>query len=325
MDIMDSIFSFIPSTRKVTPSGWVKFNSVCCVHRGQTADTRERSGIKRTADQVSVHCFNCGFTASFRQGNVLGKKMRAWLEYAGADERDISALVLFSMRNKVEHTEIKDIITLPTFKETSLPDGSVSLIDAALTDSRAFKCLEYLIGRGMDIDDCEWMWTPKTPNRVIIPFKHYGKIVGSISRRIDSGPSKYIKDIQPGFIFNVDSQLYQNKYCIVTEGVLDALCLSGMAVLSAEISPVQALQVNRLGKQVIYVPDRDSAGKANIATAIAHGWAVSMPSWGDGIKDINDACKKYGRLLTLRSVIDSAEYSKFKIQLREKLWFRPRG
>jgi len=321
MDIIDSIFSFIPPNRKVTPSGWVKFNSVCCVHRGQTADTRERSGVKRSADQISVHCFNCGFTASYRQGGVLGKKMRAWLEYAGANEHDISALVLFSMRNKVELKDIQNIVTLPSFKESPLPEGSVPLIEAALTDNRALNCLEYLINRGMTIDDCEWHWTPKAPNRIIIPFTQYGKNVGSISRRIDNGPSKYIKDIQPGYIFNIDSQLYQNKFCVVTEGVMDALCIGGMAVLSAEISPVQALQVNRLGKQVIYVPDRDNAGKANIKTAIAHGWSVSMPEWGEGVKDIADACNRYGRLLTLRSIIDSAESSKFKIQLREKLWF----
>src|SRR5574343_159872 len=321
MDIIVSIFSFIPSTRKITPSGWVKFNSICCVHRGQTADTRERSGVKRTSDQISVHCFNCGFTASYRQGNILGKKMRAWLEYAGADERDISALVLASMRDRTEHVAFKDIVTLPTFNEIALPNGCVPLLDAALTNSKALSCVEYILYRGMNIDDCEWFWNPTIPNRVIIPFTHYGKLVGSISRRIHDGPSKYIKDIQPGYSFNIDSQDYQNKYCIVTEDVLDALCICGMAVLSSEISPVQALQVNRLGKQVIYVPDRDKSGKANIQTAISHGWAVSMPAWGDGIKDINEACKKYGRLLTLRSVIDSAEYSKFKIQLREKMWF----
>jgi hypothetical protein len=48
------------------------------------------------------------------------------------------------------------------------------------------------------------------------------------------------------------------------------------------------------------------------------GWAVSMPAWPTGVKDVNDAVKLYGRLGTLLTIIDARETSRIKIELRKK-------
>jgi hypothetical protein len=48
---------------------------------------------------------------------------------------------------------------------------------------------------------------------------------------------------------------------------------------------------------------------------------VSFPEWGEDIKDVNDAVKKYGRIYTLWSIINSKESNSLKIQLRMKKWF----
>ena len=41
-----------------------------------------------------------------------------------------------------------------------------------------------------------------------------------------------------------------------------------------------------------------------VRQAIKRGWAVSFPPWDDDIKDANDAIQKYGKLFTVKSILD---------------------
>ena len=83
------------------------------------------------------------------------------------------------------------------------------------------------------------------------------------------------------------------------------------------ISDGQAKLIRSLDRDVIVVPDQDSAGLELIDRAMELGWAVSIPNWED-CKDVNDAVKKYGRLGTLLSIMQSRETSRIKIELRKK-------
>ena len=47
-------------------------------------------------------------------------------------------------------------------------------------------------------------------------------------------------------------------------------------------------------------------------------WAVSMPEWPAGVKDVNDAVIRWGRLATLLTIMQAKETSKIKIELRKK-------
>jgi hypothetical protein len=56
---MIDVISYLPAKRKQTASGWISVNAPCCVHKGETADRRQRGGIKPGADgSWSWHCFN---------------------------------------------------------------------------------------------------------------------------------------------------------------------------------------------------------------------------------------------------------------------------
>jgi hypothetical protein len=66
------------------------------------------------------------------------------------------------------------------------------------------------------------------------------------------------------------------------------------------------------------VPDQDTAGMALVDRALELGWAVSMPEWGDGIKDVNDAVIKFGRLATLLIILQNRETSRIKIEIKRK-------
>jgi hypothetical protein len=52
--------------------------------------------------------------------------------------------------------------------------------------------------------------------------------------------------------------------------------------------------------------------------AIELGWAVSIPEWPEGCKDINDAVIRLGKLGTLLTILENKETSKIKIEMRKK-------
>jgi hypothetical protein len=76
--------------------------------------------------------------------------------------------------------------------------------------------------------------------------------------------------------------------------------------------------IRNLGREITVVPDQDPAGMELVDRAVELGWAVSMPVWPRGVKDVNDAVKLYGRLGTLLTIIAARETSRIKIELRKK-------
>jgi DNA primase len=102
---------------------------------------------------------------------------------------------------------------------------------------------------------------------------------------------------------------------------MDALSIDAVAVLGAEIMDKQALLINRLNRAVIVVPDRDTDGQRTVEQALLNGYAVSMPDWPEGIKDVNDAVQKLGQLTALYLVIQAQEHNELKVRLRAKTWF----
>jgi DNA primase len=104
---------------------------------------------------------------------------------------------------------------------------------------------------------------------------------------------------------------------LVTEGIFDALSIGGVAVMHNTVSDAQARLIRNLGREIILVPDQDTAGIELIDRALELGWSVSIPNW-DTCKDVNDAVVKYGRLATLLTILQARETSRIKIELRKK-------
>ena len=178
--------------------------------------------------------------------------------------------------------------------------------------------------RGLDPYGYEYYWTNKVgfKNRIIIPFTKDGKVVGYTARAIKPEVNpKYLSDQQPGYVFNLDNQTNDRSFVIVNEGPFDALSIDGCALLGAEVKDSQNWLLKQLGKEIILVPDRDHEGPRTVEQAIEYGWSVSMPDWPAGIKDVNDAVLKIGKLATLYLIIQAKESYPLKIQLRAKKWF----
>jgi 5S rRNA maturation endonuclease (ribonuclease M5) len=335
--ISDFIKGILPTKKKTTPSGWTSFNGVCCPHNGESADTRGRGGLTANPDgSVSYHCFNCNFKASYQPGRHLTFKFRKLLKWLGADDTDIKRLVIEAIRVRelVAPEEVKAEAEEEKidFKVRDLPEDAVSfqqlmtfhlLDDFQNVPPLLNSAVDYTNSRKMNYDRYDFYWTDTTEHslhqRVIIPMIWEGKIIGYTSRAFTDGVKpKYFSHYEPNFVFNTNNQQRDSKFVIVCEGPFDAMSVDGVAIMSNECSETQADIIESLGKEVIVVADRDKAGAKLLQNAMEYGWSASFPVWQETCKDINEAVVKYGKLFVLKSIIDSKETSRLKIELMRK-------
>ena len=316
-ELKQTLESHLPAKRKKTPSGWTSFNAPCCHHNGETQDNRNRGGIMYQADgSVQYHCFNCGFKANFTPGRYLSNRFRKLLTWLNVSSSEIGKLSMQAMKLSQEISpEIKtQQYEEVDFKYQPLPKDAVLVNDQS-------ECVEYLAGRGFAPQDFKFYHSPTMKTRIIVPITWQNKNIGFVARGIQSSINpKYYAQVQPGSLFNLDAQHWSRKFVILVEGVFDAILLDCVAILGSEISAKQKQQIDALNRKVIIVPDRDRAGSKLIDQACDWGWSVSMPPWHDGIKDINNACIKYGKILTMQAILKHTHDSRTKIKLNEKLW-----
>ena len=320
---MLDVLSYLPARRKPSASGWTSFNAPCCVHMGESADRRNRGGIKTSDAGWSYHCFNCGYTASFIIGRQLSFKARKLLGWLGVPSEEVERINLESLKHKNMEGLLNDRQRLSNtlqgieFEERDLPPAAelVTTQHTPQWDYLRSRCVpaDYPVMTVVENDSVHW-----TRPQVIVPFTYDNRVVGYSSRMLDNRQPRYIHDTQPGYVFGTDLQSNDWQYAIVVEGVFDALSISGLAVLHAEINDAQVRLIRSLNREIIVVPDQDEAGIKLVDRAVELGWAVSMPDWPADVKDVNDAVIRWGRLATLITILQAKETSKIKIELRKK-------
>ncbi len=333
--IQNTILNSLPANKKKTPSGWISFNAPCCIYNGETQDKKKRGGIMAGADgTISYHCFNCGYKASYVIGRKLTQRMRTFMGYIGIADDTIKKLAIEAMRHEEGDTKYEKK-RFVSFHKKQMPKNTHSLdvwlekyVAKDLTAPQYNKIdslLNYLKVRGIDPTWYDFMYSPDMyfnfNQRLIIPFYWRGDVVGYTGRLFeDIEKVKYVTDVQPGYVFNMDTQDWTRKFVIVTEGPFDAITISGVSILGSEINDVQRELINNLNRQVIVVPDRDAPGEKLINQAIEFGWSVAFPEWDNNVLDVADAVLKYGRLFTIQSILKTTETSKLKIDLKRKMY-----
>lgn len=323
---MFDLLAYLPARRKSTASGWLSFDAPCCIHNGESADRRQRGGIKIVDHGWSYHCFNCGYTASFMLGRHLSYRARRLLEWLGVPAQDIERVNLESLRHRSMAGIIDDRQrTANVLQGIRFEDRDCPYIDVITPEHT--EQWQYLRDRCAPLDypfmlpvvyDKRGLAGIMGRSGVVIPFTYDNRMVGHCIRFLDDRAPRYIHDIQPGYVFGTDLQRPGWQHAIVVEGVFDALSISGLAVLHAEISDSQARLIRGLGREVTVVPDQDTAGMKLVDRAMELNWAVSMPEWPDGIKDVNDAVRHQGRLATLIQIMQSRNTSRIKIEMRRR-------
>jgi hypothetical protein len=319
--IQEAIRSVIPVKHKNASKGWISFNAPCCTHNGETPDKKGRGGMHFDNSGVVYHCFNCGYKTGWRPGLHFGLKIRKLMEWMGMDEGLIMRLQFDALRDLDEEVvyqeRIKEAIQ---FESRELPENTIDLKDA--TNQDALDTIQYLNNRGFYLNDFDWMWSSSEGynRRVIIPYTWENKVIGYTARSIDYQRSKgkYIQHVGSDYVFGIDQQKRDSKFAIVVEGVFDAIPLNGLAVLTNEVSDKKAEIIDTLGREIIVVPDKDKSGKHLVNAALKYGWSVAFPDWQEDVKDSADACLRYGRLYTMRSILATKQSNKLKIELYKK-------
>jgi hypothetical protein len=216
--VAETVLTYIPAKRKVTPSGWIGFNAPCCIHNGETRDTKSRGGVIQEADNISYHCFNCGFKCSWQPGRNFSWKMRKFLEWIGTPDDVINKVALDVMRLN-EGVEAKErIAQLPSFSSVPLPEDAVRMQDITDHTKQSVNVLEYMAKRNLNLDDTNYYWSPSLAyrDRFIIPFYYEKRIVGWTARSIIPNKNpKYLTEVQPGFVYGLDEQGFNKTFAIV--------------------------------------------------------------------------------------------------------------
>jgi hypothetical protein len=332
MEITNQILAHLPWKKKTTPSGWISFNAPCCQHLGHEADTRGRGGVHQTPEGgINYHCFNCHYTCSWQPGRRLSYKMRRWMIWIGMGEDLVGRLALFAISQETAEPVVVETRELPTYEPRDPCPGRpiTSWLNDGYINEADYNSLEnaihYLDARGFGDKLHEFHWTDDASlrNRVLVPFTWKNKPMGFSGRLFEDGKKKvkYFSNYPSNMIWGYDRQHRDAKFCIVVEGLLDALSINALAICSNEVNDEQAQVIETLDRDIIVVPDRDKAGVAMVNAALKYGWSVAFPEWETGIKDTADAVAKYGQLFTMRSILDSAQTNSLKIQLMTKKWF----
>lgn len=319
--VVDIFRKHLPYKKKQTPSGWISFDAPCCHHRGENTDTRQRGGVK-FSDGLVFNCFNCGYTASWKPGRQISQKLRQLMIWLGAPDDDINMMVFEAMKTEGSEEDRTPDRELIDFANKELPEGALPIsewIDQELDqelDTQLAEVVSYLVGRGCDPLDPRFYWTPlDIKDRVIVPFTYGGRVVGWTARKVRDGKPKYLSDQHPNFVFNLDAITQDQRYLFVVEGPFDAMAVNGVALLHNEISENQARLINKMGKEVIVIPDQDRAGSKLIEHALKWDWSVAFPNWDDDIKDCSDAVRKYGSLFVIVDAIKTAQQGAIRINL----------
>lgn len=328
--VVDKFRTLIPPRAKASPSGWTSFNAPCCQHRGHSPDTRKRGGIRFDGNGIVYNCFNCKFSTGWQPGSPFGEKMKTLARWMGAGEDDIKTMVFEALKTEAEDYQAPEYLPKVDFEEKPLPEHSMSLmewsgiIEGEIEEQfgpQFIEVLRYLMSRGYDNPfdhDFYWSVEPGYIDRVIIPFRYNGKIVGNTARKITDGKPKYLSDQHPHFVFNFDNQTEDQKYILVCEGPFDALAVGGVGLLTNDIADQQARIINSLGAEVIVIPDQDQAGLELVKKAIHYNWSVAFPTWDDDVKDVAEAVQRYGKLFVIVDAIKTSQKGEIKITMFKK-------
>lgn len=340
MVVLEFIKSVIPANWRKTPSGWISGNCPMCATRGHKPDKRKRGGIILSDEKFQYNCFNCGFKTGWSPGRKINDRLKDLLVRFGADPAQIQRVNFELLKEQEQndiasqfltHDQTEEYVEI-NWKQGALPPDSKRLSEvdtSTLSDDDFLKFIEavkYIHDRNLDFYG-NWYWTnynelpyKNFSSRIILPFYYNGNIVGFTARWVGTPPNKetpkYFLSSPKNFVYNLDAQT-DKQYVIVTEGQLDALITGGVAINGATPSYTQLSIIDQLNKEIIVLPDADKASMPLVRAAIKRGWAVSFPPW-EGCKDAGDAVQKYGRLFTVRSILDSVETNTTKIQVIAK-------
>jgi 5S rRNA maturation endonuclease (ribonuclease M5) len=329
--ILEKIYNLLPPDKKQRNNKWIAFNGPCCEEYGhENPDKKARGNMLFTDDSCVYNCFNCHYTTGFKVGQYMSKKFIDLLFWMGTTSKELNDLRLMIreynesntsgiiQKNVIKKREIRKIP-----KTYKLINNSLLANESNIFFKNAYQYISQRNPRLLGYADLYWA---NKQNNFLIPCIEYNEVVGYSLRSLDdNSKSKYIHFIPYGYIYNYDNLLKNRKYEILVEGQLDALSINGIAYLGSTLTDDRLKRLLPFvnDKELIICPDRDNAGKKIVKQVLEQNlpFSVAFPNWDRGIKDSEEAVKKYGRLYTIYTILNSKEKDKTLIKMNATKWF----
>lgn len=309
--------------RNKNSEGWESCLHTGCDH-GRKGD---RAAFLFRDGKTIFHCFNCDVRAIYDPNvhDTIHPNFVKILQDFNIHEDSWQSVLLGSLsardngtqlaHHNKQHSDIEP-------KEIELPTEFYLLDSADEDDAWAIIARDYLNTQRM-IDPSSYPFmlsarsdkpeTKKWRGRLIYPIYKQGKLVFYQGRDLTNKQAKKYESPaacdKSKVLYDFDQLFRQtNAPLYVVEGWFDAHLLSGIAVFGNTITDVQVAWLNKSQREKIYIPDRFGNGKKVAERALDLGWKVSIPyenSWDSSIKDVTDIIKCYGKLYTMKQIVDN--------------------
>ena len=342
--------------------GWRNNLSGCpYCHDGKSKNPR--SHFLFTNEEIGWQCFNCGVKHRFGSTNIntlatfISKS--AWKK-VGAILLELKKDKIFPSVDLKEQEHIKDEVgednlELINYKEIELPDVSMPFNMDVSKISRAYqrrfkenklKATQYLKEHGFTdtnkIKNLYICMEGDYSNRLIFPIYFDGKLISWSARALFPTKTKFMYppsdenfNERGKIIYGLD-KLFKSedvKQIFVTESIIDAMHLDGMAVLSKNLTKDQIeilKNFNLQNKKLVFVLDNDTVTKWDtdlkggelgkiVMNQHQSNWFVSLPNFGQGIKDVSDSIIKNGKLETYDKIMSSFIENSSNLEMKIKL------
>ena len=332
----------------LSPKGWRQNLGGCpYCHDGRSKNPRSHFLFQN--DEVGFQCFNCGGKHRFSGNNInvlAGFISKAAWKKVGAVLLELKKDKIFPNSDLKNQEQLKeevdeDFIELIDYKEIELPDVSIKFKMKADKIAKSYrqrfmnnrmKAKEYLEEHGLtEIAKDKELYIcmeGEYSNRLIFPIYFDRKLVSWAARALFPTKTKYMYppseeefNDRGTIIYGLDKifQSEEVKQIFVTESIVDAWHLQGMAVLSKNVTREQLdilKHFNFQKKKLVWVVDNDKITKwdsdlkgAEMGKIVfkekQDNWFVSSPKFGERAKDVSDAIVVDGWLSTYDAIMSA--------------------
>jgi DNA primase len=305
----------------VNNHGW---HSTYCEYCGDGSRTKGPRGGWQFGDEVVIYsCFNCGAKESYSYSREHPFSEHMW------DVFKSFGIPLSELKKQINEYKIENNFETKTVKKTikkvepiDIPTYFYKLADADKTNPIAKKAKKYLKGRGISYKDYpfylastyngsdieEKIISKSLMNRVIIPFFKNGEMIYYQARALDKNAKKKYINVnksKSNIIYGFD-ELYThlNRPLFITEGFFDAYHVNGISLQENYLSDAQISILNNSPRQKVVIPDFLGDSFKLAEQAIEEGWGICIPDYSTQCKDVSESIKKYGKLATLRDIME---------------------
>lgn len=277
-------------------------------------DYKIRASFNFEPDRIKYSCFNCGASQSYKKGSTfLSKEFREILNSFLITDNDIDLELGKMFFNK-------DTIVLAKKKAESkiadieLPPNCYAVTEVNPDDVWTIVASEYLEERGLTLSDHTWFLSSNLDyrDRLVIPYYKNDKVIYWQARSFDDNAKKrYINPnvpIEPILFGYEELEKSTSQPLFITEGVFDAISINGVSMLGSKLYKQRLDAFTRSRRRKIFVidkKDKQNNGYKLGLDALKNGWEISFVS-GQDTKDVNHSVSKYGKLYTLRNLMDNA-------------------